>query len=184
MQEDFTDIDSLLSSLQMHDLEAFTLLYKQARERLYILANAIVQDTAAAQDLVQELFMEFWERRIYLDVQSSLKAYLIRSVRNKAYNYLDKQGTRERLSREYLGTEQYEASPQEKLELAALGQDLERAISKLPPMAARVFRLHYIEKLNHAAIAEQLQISKYTVSGHIDRALKQLREDLKKRIKN
>lgn len=180
MQEDLTDIDALLPKLKMHDMAAFTRLYKQARERLYILANAIIQDSAAAQDLVQELFMEFWERRIYLDVQSSLKAYLIRAVRNKAYNYLEKQGTQERLSKAYLHTERYEASPLEKLELAALGQDIGRAISKLPPMAAKVFRLHYIEKLSHAAIAEQLQISKYTVSGHIDRALKQLREDLKK----
>ncbi|SIO14466.1 RNA polymerase sigma-70 factor [Chitinophaga niabensis] len=183
MQEDFTDIDALLSRLKMHDLEAFTRLYKLARGRLYILANAIIQDSAAAQDLVQELFMELWERRIYLNIQTSLKAYLIRSVRNKAYNYLDKQGTQARLSREYLRIEQYDTSPLEKLELAALGQDLERAISKLPPMAAKVFHLHYIEKLSHAAIAEQLQISKHTVSGHIDRALKQLREDLKK-IKN
>ncbi|WP_119078876.1 RNA polymerase sigma-70 factor [Chitinophaga alhagiae] len=184
MQEDFTDIDALLSRLKMHDLEAFTRLYKQARERLYILASSIIQDSAAAQDLVQELFMEFWERRIYLDVESSLKAYLIRAVRNKAYNYLEKQGTKRRLSREYERIERYEASPLEKLELAALGQDIERAISKLPPMAAKVFRLHYIEKMSHVAIAQQLQISKFTVSGHIDRALKQLREDLKTAKKN
>lgn len=183
MQEDITDIDTLLPDLKMHNLEAFTRLYKQARERLYILANTIIKDSAAAQDLVQELFMDFWERRMYLHVQTSLKAYLIRAVRNKAYNYLDKQGTRERLSREYLRTERYEASPLEKLELAALGSDLERAISRLPPMAAKVFQLHYMEQLSHAVIAEQLQISKHTVSGHIDRALKQLREELKKTIR-
>lgn len=183
MPPDFTDFDTLLARLKLHDPDAFDLLYRHSRERLYILANAIVKDEWAAQDLVQEFFIEFWQRRIYLEIKISLKAYLVRTIRNRAYNYLDKKTTQQKLMLRWQQGAPGAYSAADKLENEALGKDLDDAISRLPPMAAKVFQLHYIEKLSHAHIAEQLRISKSTVSGHMDRALRQLREDLKKTTK-
>jgi RNA polymerase sigma-70 factor (ECF subfamily) len=183
MPPDFTDFDTLLARLKLYDPEAFNLLYRHSRERLYILANAIVKDSSVAQDLVQEFFIEFWQRRIYLEIKTSLKAYLMQTIRNKAYNYLDKKTTQEKLMLRWQKGELGAYFPSDRLENEALGKHLDAAISRLPPMAAKVFQLHYIEELSHANIAEQLRISKSTVSGHMDRALRQLREDLKKTTK-
>lgn len=66
------------------------------------------------------------------------------------------------------------------LENQELRREIEAAINKLPPMPARVFRLHYIEKLSYSKIAGILNITPSTISNHMTRALKSLRESLKK----
>ena len=180
MRQEFDDFDFLLKRLKLLDWDAFDYLYSNSRNRLYILAYTILKDETAAQDLVQDLFIDLWERKLFLNIESALKAYLMRAVRNRAYVYMDKLATQKRLKIQfdYLESKQY--STNNKVENDELSKELDEAIAKLPPMAAKVFKLHYIHELSHSSIAEQLQISKSTVSGHMDRALKILRAELKK----
>jgi RNA polymerase sigma-70 factor (family 1) len=177
------DFETLLSRLKTHDIEAFDILYRQTRERLYILANSIVKDSSTALDLVQEVFINFWERQIYLNIESSLLFYLLSTTRNTAYNFLSKQTTQNKLKDQYLGSLIEVLPTLSNLENEDLKKELESAISRLPFMAEKVFRLHYIENMSHAHISHQLKISKSMVSAHITRALRQLRSDLKKTIK-
>jgi RNA polymerase sigma-70 factor (ECF subfamily) len=85
--------------------------------------------------------------------------------------------TRDKLKQSYVPQESETHYP---LENEELGQIISRAIDRLPKMAGKVFRMQYIDKLTHVEIAEKLGISKYTVSSHMDRALKELRSNLKK----
>lgn len=167
----------MLKGLVRRDLKAFEYLYRQSRNRLYVLALSIVQDEEAARDLVQDLFIELWYFRLFEAITVSLNAYLFQSLRNRAYNYRDKVRTREKLKQSYIPQASETHYP---LENEELGTILDRAIDRLPQMAGKVFRMHYIDKFTHVEIAEKLGISKYTVSSHIDRALKGLRADLKK----
>lgn len=41
-----------------------------------------------AEDLVADVFYTFWNSKAYLSVKQSFRAYLFRSVRNRAYNFL------------------------------------------------------------------------------------------------
>ncbi len=160
-------------------MDAFEELYVHSRERLFVYAFSLLKDENAAQDLVQELFVDFWENQLFRNIHSELIAYLVRSVRNRCFDYKKKEQNRERLRNEFFGIEKGEAPVSYAIEAAELGSALETAIDSLPPMPARVFRLHYIEKLSYREIADQLQISSHTVSNHMTRALKQLREHLK-----
>ncbi|MBS1601430.1 MAG: RNA polymerase sigma-70 factor [Bacteroidetes bacterium] len=173
---DKTDYTVILQRLKAGDQEAFEALYLHARERLYVYAFAILKDEAAAQDIVQELFADFWEDRLFQEIHTSLSAYLVRTVRNRSLDYIKREQGRVRIRRELLLNEGLAADV---AGAWALGEEIEAAIGKLPPMAAKVFRLHYIEKLSHTEIAAQLHISSHTVSNHITKALKVLRENLK-----
>ncbi len=171
---DYTD---LLHRLLADDPAALDELYRHARMRLYAYAFTLVKDEAVAQDLVQDLFIDFWERQLYRQVHTGLVGYLMQSVRNRSLDHLKREANRERLRQAYFGgTEQAVANA---AEARALGEQIEAAVTSLPPMAARVFRMHYVEQLSYAEIAAQLGISENTVSNHMTKALKRLRERLK-----
>ena len=181
MYNDNTDYNGLLERLKASDIDAFGELYAHARERLFVYAFAIVKDESAAQDIVQELFVDFWENRLFRQIQTGLIAYLVRSVRNRCFDYKKQEQNRARLRKDHFrgNSEEGIIPVLEAIEAGELGAAIENAIDLLPPMPAKVFRLHYIEKLNYTEIAERLQISPNTVSNHMTRALKDLRENLK-----
>lgn len=180
MDNDNTDYTGLLERLKALDIDAFGELYALARERLFVYAFAILKDESAAQDIVQELFVDFWENRLFKQIQVGLIAYLVRSVRNRCFDYKKQEQNRARLRKNHFRGNGEEAIPiLDAIEAGELGAAIETAIDQLPPMPAKVFRLHYIEKLNYTEIAERLQISPNTVSNHMTRALKDLRENLK-----
>jgi RNA polymerase sigma-70 factor (family 1) len=167
----------LLVRLKLRDLSAFNELYNISRNRLLVLAFYVIGDEEAAKDLVQEFFIDLWERALYSNIEGSLKNYLISSIRNRAIKYQKKQHTINALT----GDLQWSSEKNfiDHIENEELKNKLEFAIQHLPPMASKVFRLHYQERLSHKEISRILQISTSTVSSHIDRALKELREVLK-----
>jgi RNA polymerase sigma-70 factor (ECF subfamily) len=179
MLDHYTDNVLLLKSLSNRDLKAFEYLYHDTRNRLYVLAFSILQDEEAARDLVQDLFIDLWYFRLFETITVSLHAYLFQSVRNRAFNYRDKVRTQEKLKQAYIPPASETYYP---LENEELGKIIGEAIGRLPRMAGEVFRMQYIDKLTHAEIAAKLGISKFTVSNHMDRALKKLRAELKKKL--
>jgi RNA polymerase sigma-70 factor (family 1) len=179
MLDNYSNNAILLKALSRRDLKAFEFLYQHSRNRLYVLALSILSDEDAARDLIQDLFIDLWYFRIFETITISLNAYLFQSVRNRAFNYKHKIRTQDRLKQNYAPRESETYYP---LENEELGRIISQAIDHLPKMAGKVFRMQYIDKFTHIEIAEKLGISKYTVSNHIDRALKKLRAELKKNL--
>ncbi|QEH43248.1 RNA polymerase sigma-70 factor [Chitinophaga sp. XS-30] len=180
MQRVEVNYQTILERLKASDLDAFDILYTHTRERLFVYALSFLKDEAAAQDVVQDLFSDFWEGKLFLDVHSGLVSYLVRAVRNRCLVILKKEQNRQKVKKLFDYTESGKVALDGQLENRELRREIEAAINKLPPMPARVFRLHYIEKLSYAEIAGMLNITPATISNHMTRALKSLRESLKK----
>ena len=128
-----------------------------------------------------------WQNRAALDDSNSLYKYLLRSVYNRALNYLDKNRRagdyrayyQERIAS--MGSAYYapDNSPIiRKLYSDDLRASLDAAIESLPPKCREVFRLSYLEDLSNREISERLGISQSTVENHMYAALKQLRRKL------
>lgn len=181
MYDDKTDYTGLLQRLKAFDLDAFGELYVEVRERLFVYAFALLKDEDVAQDTVQELFVDLWENQLFEHIHTDLIGYLVRAVRNRSLTYMKKEKNQAKLRKEHFGTNAELAEP-DAIAAWALRKEIEAAISQLPPMAAKVFRLHYIEKLSYAEIADRLQISVHTVGNHVARALKGLRGNFKKNL--
>jgi RNA polymerase sigma-70 factor (ECF subfamily) len=171
------DYTNLLQRLQQHDLDAFNILYSRSRKRLFVLAYSITADDAVSKDIVQDFFIDFWENRRYEHIKQSLEGYLIFAIRNKALKYNRAQASLLKKAQSMPLPAAVAAT--HVIEHRELEREIDQAISLLPPMAGKVFRLHYLEHLSHLQIAEQLGISKSTVSSHMDRALKELRVTLR-----
>jgi RNA polymerase sigma-70 factor (family 1) len=188
MPRDYTDYTFLLENLRKGDVSAFDHLYRTSRNRLFAIAHSIVDDHDAAKDIVQEFFVDFFQNRHYLHVTNALKTYLYNSIRNKSFNYIrNKTSQEKRHSRLYedsqrINHQQNTLDIEYHLDREMISNEIQSAISNLPPMAEKVFTMHYLQLLSHAEIAEKLNISKHTVSNHISRALQQLRTELKKNL--
>jgi RNA polymerase sigma-70 factor (ECF subfamily) len=179
VHNDDVDYIILLERLKAHDLPAFGQLYKHTRNRLYIYAISIIKDEAAAQDIVQELFLTMWEGRQFEHIHTGLVPYLVKAVRNRSLDYLKKEQNRVKIRNELALLANGQTTSSDKLTTQELRAELASAVSRLPPMPARVFQMHYIEKLSYTEIADILKISTSTVSNHMVKGLKLLREYLK-----
>lgn len=134
------------------------------------------------EDLAQEVFVRFWEKRHSLQITSSLPGYLRRMAINEALGYL----RRNKLFTEELDPKtNTELSPDVEGQLlhSELEQQIRDAIDQLPPRCRTVFQLSRFEELTYQEIADQLDISIKTVENQMGKALKVLREQLHQYLK-
>src|SRR5205085_10595694 len=78
----------LLKRLQAGDEGAYDTVFRTWYPVLVRVASALLQDPDAAEDISQEVLLELWRRRHMLEAGLSLRAYLLRSVRNRSLNHL------------------------------------------------------------------------------------------------
>ncbi|WP_207429984.1 RNA polymerase sigma-70 factor [Sabulibacter ruber] len=154
-------------------------LFKQYYTMLCRTAVRFTKDTESAEDLVQEVFCKIWQNREVLEISTSYKAYLVRSVTNQALNYIEKQ-KRLVLSED---TSPYESTVSANTTLELLeGSEMEgrvqQALAALPPQCRLIFEMSRFEELTYKEIADTLQLSPKTVENQMGKALRILREHL------
>jgi RNA polymerase sigma-70 factor (ECF subfamily) len=143
-----------------------------------------------AETIVGDVILYLWEKRETIEIQSSLRAYLIKAVRNKCLNYQQLQyvvkETRFPEHEELLDAEgNYlisDSQPLAALLEKELEIEIEKSINSLSDECRKVFELSRFEQLKYEDIAEELNISVNTVKYHIKNALSKLRADLSKYI--
>jgi len=84
-----TDSKFLIDRLKNGNETAYELLFKEYYKVLVIFASKYLKDVEASKELVQELFVHIYEKRENLDINSSLKSYLFRSVHNRSINLIN-----------------------------------------------------------------------------------------------
>lgn len=142
-------------------------------------AYRYVRSPEAAEELVQEVFLDLWERYDQGQRLESPKAYLFTAVRNAAASYLRHQDVVQRFEPETIEIfSRSQASPDAEVHSAELAAALERAITRLPERCRLVFTLSREQGLTYAEVAEVLDISIKTVETQMGRAYKALRKAL------
>ncbi|MEI3420677.1 MAG: sigma-70 family RNA polymerase sigma factor [Butyricimonas faecihominis] len=76
--------------LNVKQPEIFESVFHKYYASLCYFANKFVRDDEAARDIVQEVFLRFWESKGKFENQSALKSFLYNCVQNAALNYLEK----------------------------------------------------------------------------------------------
>jgi len=136
----------------------------------------IVRNNEAAEDIVQDVFYRFWQKRDELTVNSP-KAYLMRSVINTCLNYLDKHKRMVLTPHEELPA-RMKNDTAETIAFNELNTRLRAALEKLSPQRQVIFSLSLYEGLSNQDIADQMGLQKKTVDNQLGTALRQLREEL------
>jgi RNA polymerase sigma-70 factor (family 1) len=165
--------DKIWISIKNRDGKAFEQYYKEHYKYFFLTACKYLGDAAPAQEVVNDVFLRLWQDAGRLEIQSSLKAYLYRSVVNRCLNELEKT-KRDRKQHQGLVRRFEEATEWKEMEDNELKVRLYQAIDQLPEQCRKVFRMSRFEELKQQEIADRLHISIKTVKNHITHALQQL----------
>ncbi|MFD2966569.1 sigma-70 family RNA polymerase sigma factor [Sphingobacterium bambusae] len=171
-----------LSLLQASESEAnlfLNQLFEKYWKALYQFSFNLLQDGDEAQDTVQELFINLWDRRHHIDIQTSLEAYLFSSVRYKSLTKLQAKlsNAKRDIPLESLVVESFQEAVDPSL-LKELQEEIALQISKLPARMQQVIRMRTMDCMSISEIAKNLHISEDTVKNHLAAARKKLRIQL------
>lgn len=178
----------LLKLIVQGNKEAFEKFFQQTYPRLLNYASFFIPNTEMVDDIVQEAFIHFWNKRSDLKEGKSIEALMFTSVRNRCLNYLRDQHTylshidhlkSEKL--QFLSHYDFLGEEEESIEELLL-KELQVALDSLSPKCREVFLLNKAEGVKQKEIAKKLGISVKAVEKHISLAKVKLREHLENKF--
>ncbi|MFT2010700.1 sigma-70 family RNA polymerase sigma factor [Pontibacter sp. 13R65] len=169
-------LTDIWEQVQEDSEEAFQLLFELQWKRCFALSYALLRHKEQAEDLVQEIFMDLWERRKTLLIRNP-EAFLTQMIKNKAFTILSKTKIPER-NIALLEQLHQELSPEDVYLFDELNTQVKNIITKLPPRSKEVFVLRKFEDLSVDDIASKLDLSIRTVEHHLYLATKFLKSKL------
>ena len=175
----FLSEEALLAELKKGQEQAYKNLFYTYFADLVLYAHSILKDRAAAEDVVQEIFITFWQEQKYKRIDSGLEGYLYRSAHNFCLNYL----RNEKRKNDRLVETMVDAADQirfsfDDIEVEQEREEIYRAYHQLPAQCREIFTLCCLEGLKYQEAADQLGVSINTVRTQMGRAFKYLRESL------
>ncbi|MNL20944.1 RNA polymerase sigma factor SigV [compost metagenome] len=160
----------------IYDDEAFEQVFKTHFKALHAYALAILRDEDTAEEIVQGMFLKFWEKRELLNIQTSIKAYLYKCVYHDSLNFLK----HEKIKTKYQDFATYTMNSlnepaSSKVETTELEQQIRLALNELPEQCRTIFQMSRFEELKYREIADQLGLSVKTIENQMGKALKIMR---------
>ena len=171
---------ALLVGLRKGDSHAFSRLFTAYYKDMVLFGGNFLPNRAICEDIVQSVFLRLWNDRKSLVIETSLKSYLLKSVRNSCLDELRhlqiiRQHEAYILSAnilEDIDTEHY-------VLYSDLSHHLNDALCHLPETYREAFEMNRFEGLKYKEIAVRLHVSERTVEVRIGKALEILRVLLK-----
>lgn len=170
----------VLTALREGSESAFEMLFKTYYKTLCNYAYSLLNDKDEAEEVVQATFIGVWDKRQSIEIQTSVKSYLYRMVRNACLNVIKHVKVKQAHAKHEMagGEPMHEGVAQSVISLE-LEQKIYEAMKVLPEKCRLVFQLSRFEELKYSEIADQLNISVKTVENHMGKALKMMRVQLK-----
>lgn len=161
------------------DERAFRQLFDRYKERFYAAVLKMTCSDEVAKDILQDTFMNIWDKRESLANIDNPSAYFFTAVYRRVYHHYRKVAQEKKLLEEasLINTS---VNTTEEMVLAHESNELIlEAITKLPPQKQLVFKLSREEGLSREDVAGKLHLSPNTVKNHLTEALKFIRSFLR-----
>ncbi|RZK39825.1 MAG: RNA polymerase sigma-70 factor [Pedobacter sp.] len=170
---------TLLIKIKKNNYSAFEELYDRHFDSLYGYAYNIIREHADAQDIIQDIFVWFWEHRHEWNLTSS-KGYLLTAVKFKTISYFRENKVRSDFYHKMAKRPNFEMDESLLLEVRELQELIRQITEQLPERCKQIFSLSRFEQVSNKEIALQLGISEKTVEAQITIALRKLKQKLRK----
>ncbi|MES2329904.1 MAG: sigma-70 family RNA polymerase sigma factor [Bacteroidota bacterium] len=168
----------LLAAAAGGDAVAFHELYRRHFTNAYSAALSFLKSREAAEDLLQDIFINLWEKKDTLNNIRELAPYLNVVVRNRLVSALRTKERQEKI-RSGLRLEPLTlTTPQQQAEFTGLKQLIAQALLQLPEQSRRMYALSREENLTHDEIGRQIGVSPKTVANTLTLVLNHLRHFL------
>ncbi|WP_158640643.1 RNA polymerase sigma factor [Anseongella ginsenosidimutans] len=180
----FSD-EQLLERLKNGDQTAFAMIYDRYAADLIWYGSKKLSSLEEARDLVHDLFVEFWDKRERIHINSSFKSYLFSAARYRIIDHIRKNARRDYYAAVInLLDLETDDSTHDDILFRDLSKIAESEIDKLPPRTREIFRLSRQRQLSVREIARELNLSDQTVKNQLSAALRKLKPAIQKIAKN
>lgn len=173
---------ALLSRVALGDQPAFAQLYQQTSAHLYGVAVRILKDGPAAEEVLQEAFVNVWHHAAsYQAAKSQPTTWLAAIVRNRCLDQL----RRRELDTVTMTTDDDDGkefdlpsgdpTPVEMLLAGAEAQSVRDCVDALEAGQKQAIALAFYQGLSHAELADHMRQPLGTVKSWVRRGLERLR---------
>lgn len=169
----------ILELLKSGDYSGLEQLFKLFYRPLVMYARQFIPGVEDSEDIVQDVFVRFWESKSYEQVNENIRAYMYRSVRNACLNHLKSHAQFQFDSLDGISETMFGHFPDES-DWDDHIREIHTKIDQLPPRTREIFISIVLESKKYKEVAEQMNVSVNTVKTTLSRAMKFLRTDLSK----
>lgn len=169
----------ILREIASGNEKAFRQLFGRYWDNIYGIAFALTKSSGLAEEMVQDVFVKIWLKRMQLTTVICFEAYLYTIARNHIFNTLRKKVREVPFTEEliqYLSAHAH--SPEQQLLLKESEMLISKAVAQLPPRQYLIYQLSRQQGLSQEEIARRLKISVNTVKSHMNKALHAIRSYL------
>jgi len=167
----------LLKRLRRDDKKSFDELFERYYDRCYAYAAALVKDTAATEDIIQNVFLKIWTGRGRIDISKPFINYLMTAVRNESLSWLRLRANSPERT-ELCEIEDNSSDILDNIFGTELDARLTAIVGGMPPQRRTVFEMSRFYGMSISEIASKLNLSPRTVERHLSLALKDIRKTL------
>ena len=174
----YIDLDDkdLIFHLKNDDHLAFAEIFNRYGRLMYAHAFNKLRNESDASDLVQELFIKFWDKRQNIEQESNLSGYLFISIRNQIFNFIKHKGIVNSYAAQFADANAdsgiYADTLIREKQFSAM---IEAEIANLPPRMRAVFELRRKDNLSNKEVAAKLGITESTAADQMKKALRILK---------
>jgi RNA polymerase sigma-70 factor (ECF subfamily) len=171
----------ILYRLQQGDEAAFTSLFYKYKDKLFAYIYSFTKSTEAAEDIIQDVFMKIWNNREKILEVDNLSSFLYRIAQNRAIDELRRFSRDTLAMNEMFGDEENDSeadTPIEEMISKEVVKSYQDAVTHLPPQQQKVFVLHKEQGRSIQEIADEMNISYFTVQSHMKKAIVNMRKYL------
>ncbi len=167
---------TVLDAVRRGDQSSLEELYRRHSPRLYALLLRMLRETADAEEVLQEAFIDAWRRAAeYSASRGSVEAWLITIARSRAIDRIRNRGARLRLVKQSEQLATTDAPQPEPPDVHAQTR-LRRALGTLPPEQRRALELAYWDGLSQSEISRETGDPLGTVKTRVRLGLQRLAE--------
>ena len=169
----------IIEGLRSGRESAYRQLFEQYYQRLVVFANRYLEDLESARDVVQDLFVDLYDSRQSISIETSLKSYLYSAVKNRCLNQVKHEQVKEKhrnMSRSEVNAP--DPNLEEIMDAVELKARVYEIVSKLPEKCRQIYIMSRVDGKRNREIADELNLSVRTVETQISKALKFLKNSL------
>jgi len=169
-----------LQRLQQNDEQALAALMRNYYEALYNYAARFTTDEDIIKDCLQEVFISLWQRRESAATILSLRYYLLRAVKNKVlkslhYNMRKTRSIDDSSSYDFFQEFSVEKMIIDKQISEEQAVILRKTLAQLSKRQHELIYLKFYQHLDHAQIAELMNLSRQSVYNLLHETIQKLR---------
>ena len=184
-------IPELVNNFVGGDENAFAELIKRFRQKIYSIGFQMLGNHLDADEVVQETFVRVFKRRKELANVKYFSTFLLRIATNYSIDLIRRKKGQRNISDDttnlpgdiQLNLSKGVATPSQEFENKALMEEIQQALTELPPKQKLTAILHDIEGYSKSEIADMFECPEATVRSNLHIARNKLRKILRRRLK-